>query len=917
MLLRRVRALLDRRLEWRLTAVFLAAALVPLATSDWIATSVLDGIVQRMAHDRDNLAARTVARQVLDRLLVSRTLLVAVDEAPTSARARLAASVTGPQGAFSRLACVDSDDAGWNELKRQWADARSGAAATARASLGAGLGATLRMATGTNHHATLLLATGPHGQPRCVAVLNRDNVWEAVHDQPDDSAWLVRSDDGDTVLAWFGAEAPTADAAHAARFSAHLFLASEFGAGNWTLEQRTPPPSVGWHGMPVGVWLACVAAATLLLIGLLARRTIRRALAPLASLAAGARRLAAGVEPARVEIGRGDELGKLAASFNDMASQLEQRIASLRALGRIDAGILHGTPFTDLACGVLERLAQKQPQARIAVAWPVSATWMAAVRHPASDGPASAQDEICELRPEAMARFTDLDDGVLPASALQGLEAVVACDPADRSAGPCLVLGVRDGEINRGLITIHGVDLEAVRDEAQSLRDRLAVAVVARDRQDRLEHRATHDPLTGLHNTDGLQRALAPLLEGDDEVAVLFIDLDHFKDVNDCYGHATGDRLLQAAARRLRRSTMEGALIGRSGGDEFVVVLPASDAERARATAERILESLNQPFIIAATEHRTGASIGIAMYPEHALDREDLLRCADIAMYEAKRLGRNRATVFAAALDTQVRERNELLSALARALDRSEFVLYYQPRLDAATGRVVAAEALVRWQHPERGLLLPSVFIDLAEGSGHIDALGRIVMASAIARIAQWHSDGRGIERVSVNVSQHQFASGLLVEHVQALLRQHGVPGSRLEIEVTESVLGGDVDSVRRQLHQLRELGVTVAMDDFGTGYSSLAQLRTLPIDVMKVDRAFVKDLEDDPAAVAIVRTIVTLARALGLQIVAEGIETPAQAVLLAAIGCDQFQGFLYSVPVPPDQCAAMGPFEIAPLAAA
>jgi diguanylate cyclase (GGDEF)-like protein len=899
--------------------VFLAAALVPLATSDWIATSVLDGIVKRMAHDRDNLAARTVARQVLDRLLVSRTLLAAVDEAPAAARSRLAASMTGPVGAFSRLACADSVDAGWNELKRQWTDARSGAVATARASLGAGPGATLRTGTGTDadHAAALLLATGRPGDPRCVGVLNPDHVWESVYDQPDDSAWLVRSDDGHTVLARVGTEAPTIDAARAARFSAHLFLASEFGAGNWTLEQRTPPPSVGWNGMPVGVWLACVAAATLLLIGLLARRTIRRALAPLASLAAGARRLAEGVEPARVEIGRGDELGKLAASFNDMASQLEQRIASLRALGRIDAGILQGTPFTDLACGVLERLAHRQPQARVAVAWPVSATWMAAVRHPASDGPASAQDEICELRPDAMARFTDLDDGVLPASALQGLEAVVACDPAAPGAGPCLVLGVRDGEVNRALITIQGVDLEAMRDEAQSLRDRLAVAVVARDRQDRLEHRATHDPLTGLHNTDGLQRALAPLLEGDDDVAVLFIDLDHFKDVNDCYGHATGDRLLQAAARRLRRSTTEGALIGRSGGDEFVVVLPSSDAERARATAERILESLNQPFIIAATEHRTGASIGIAMYPEHALDREDLLRCADIAMYESKRLGRNRATVFAAALDTQVRERNELLSALARALERSEFVLYYQPRLDAATGRVVAAEALVRWQHPERGLLLPGVFIDLAETSGHIDALGRIVMASAIARIAQWHSDGRGIERVSVNVSQHQFASGRLVEHVEALLHQHGVPGSRLEIEVTESVLGGDVDSVRRQLHQLRELGVTVAMDDFGTGYSSLAQLRTLPIDVMKVDRAFVKDLEADPAAVAIVRTIVTLARALGLQIVAEGIETPAQAVLLAAIGCDQFQGFLYSVPVPPDQCAAMGPFEIAPLAVA
>ena len=900
---------MEHRLEWRLLAVFLAAALIPLAASDWIATSVLDGIVQRLSHDRDNLAARTVARQVLDRLLVSRTLLLGLDEAPATARAQLAASVAGPQGAFSRVACADSLDSGWDALQAQWAAARSGAPSSAHA----GVGADLRAVAAPDGNAVLLMATGPHEQPRCIAVLNPDHVWEALHDQADDSRWRVRADDGSSVLDWHGAEAPAAaaDLPGAARVSAHLFLTSEFGAGNWTLEQRTPTPAVGWHGMPVGVWLACVAAATLLLIGLVARRTLRRALAPLAVLTDGARRLAAGIEPARVDVRRGDELGTLATSFNDMAAQLEQRIASLRALGRIDAGILHGTPFTDLACGVLERLAQLQPQACIAVAWPVSPTYLATVRHPAAAGTDSHRDEICELRPGAMARFTDLDDGIVPAASLEGLEAVVACDPGDANAAPCLVLGVRDGQVNRAVITIQGVDLEALRDEAQSLRDRLAVAVVARDRQDRLEHRATHDPLTGLHNTDGLQRAIAPLLDGEDELAVLFIDLDHFKDVNDCYGHATGDRLLQAAARRLRRGTGESALISRSGGDEFVVVLPGADTQAARETAGRVLAALNQPFIIAATEHRTGASIGIAMYPSHALDREDLLRCADIAMYEAKRQGRNRAAVFVPALDTQVRERNELLSAMARALERSEFVLYYQPRLDAATGRLAAAEALVRWQHPERGLLLPGVFIDLAESSGHIDELGRLVMAAAIAQVAQWQREGRPIDRVSVNVSQHQFAKGQLVTEIEALLVEHGVPGSRLEIEVTESVLGGDIASVRRQLHELRALGVTVAMDDFGTGYSSLAQLRTLPIDVMKVDRAFVKDLETDPAAVAIVRTIVTLARALGLQIVAEGIETPAQAALLAGIGCDQFQGFLYSRPVPPEQCAALDAFEM------
>lgn len=238
-------------------------------------------------------------------------------------------------------------------------------------------------------------------------------------------------------------------------------------------------------------------------------------------------------------------------------------------------------------------------------------------------------------------------------------------------------------------------------------------------------------------------------------------------------------------------------------------------------------------------------------------------------------------------------------------------MVHYQPRLDAATGVVVAAEALVRWQHPERGLTLPGVFIELAESSGLIDALGLVVMEAAIVQLAEWDREGAAIERVSVNVSQHQFASARLVPSMRDLLLRHGVAGARLEIEVTESVLGGDIDSVRRQLHELRDLGVLVAMDDFGTGYSSLSQLRTLPIDVMKIDRAFVKDLEVDPNAVAIARTIVTRARALGLHIVAEGIETRAQAALLAEMGCDQFQGFLHSKAVPARECAALGPFAV------
>ena len=902
-LARRLRARLGRRLEWRLLAVFLAAALVPLAISDWIATSVVGGVAQRLSHDRDSVATRAATRQVFDRLKLSSTLLRAVDEAQPAARPRLMASAVGAGATFARLACADGGDAAYAGLRARWDAARSGSA-TPLASRAPML---LRLGAAAGGNIDLLMASTPAA--RCIAILDPAHVWEPVLESEDDSSWLVRADDGSRVLAWHGADAAAHQGTSAAdldHFSAHLFLASEFGAGNWIFEQSAPSPAVDWHGVPVAAWLLSVAAATLLLIGLLARWTIQRTLRPLEALAEGSRRLAAGIAPTRVVVRRADELGRLATSFNHMAAQLEERIAALRSLARIDAGILAGTPFEELARGVLARLSTVHPHARIGVAWrDAEGRWLA-LWHPGPRAPTAL-----ELADDAQQALENLEDGTLPRASLASLKPAVAGDVPEDGATHYCVLGVRDAGVNRSLIAIEVADEAFDAQQARDLRDRLAVAVVAHDRQHALEHRATHDLLTGLRNAYGLQLALAPMLAAGEPFAVLFVDLDHFKDVNDCFGHAIGDRLLQAVAKRLVRSTPPGALLARNGGDEFVAILPGCDTAQAGAAAAQVVEALRQPVLIATTEHRSGASIGIAMHPEHGVEREELLRRADIALYESKREGRGRATVFHPALDIRVRERGELLSGLVHALERNEFVVHYQPRLDALTGAVVAAEALVRWEHPERGLTLPGVFIDLAESSGLIDALGLVVMEAAIVQLAEWGRAGVAIDRVSVNVSQHQFASGQLVAGVRALLLRHGVGGDRLELEVTESVLGGDIDSVRRQLHELRDLGVLIAMDDFGTGYSSLSQLRTLPIDVMKVDRAFVKDLETDPNAVAIVRTIVTLARALGLHIVAEGIETQAQAILLADMGCDQFQGFLYSKAVPAPACAALGPFAV------
>jgi predicted signal transduction protein with EAL and GGDEF domain len=306
-----------------------------------------------------------------------------------------------------------------------------------------------------------------------------------------------------------------------------------------------------------------------------------------------------------------------------------------------------------------------------------------------------------------------------------------------------------------------------------------------------------------------------------------------------------------------------------------------------------------RPFELADGPQVCGASVGIALCPAHGTGTQELLRCADIALYEAKRAGRGRATLFAPAFDADLRRRHETLAALRAGLARQELIVHFQPRLDAAGGRIASAEALARWQRPGHDLVYPDAFIGIAESSGLIEALGEAVLDQALRQVAAWDASGMRLERVSVNLSTRQFESGRLVASVRAALGRHGIEPVRLELEVTEGLLSGDVTAACAQLAELRALGVSIAMDDFGTGYSSLAQLRALPFDVMKIDRAFVRDLETDANALAIARTIVTLGRSLSLRLVAEGVETEGQAQALRAIGCDELQGYLFGKPMP------------------
>jgi diguanylate cyclase (GGDEF)-like protein/PAS domain S-box-containing protein len=431
--------------------------------------------------------------------------------------------------------------------------------------------------------------------------------------------------------------------------------------------------------------------------------------------------------------------------------------------------------------------------------------------------------------------------------------------------------------------------------------------------EERLEHQATHDPLTGLPNRtlllDRLTMALARARRRNSLVAVLFLDLDHFKVINDSLGHSVGDDLLAAIATRLSTVLRPNDTVARFGGDEFVVLCEDLEQEHdSIPVAERIQRTLDDPFTIGATEIFVGVSIGISSFvatraPEGRgeVTPETLLREADTAMYGAKERGRGNIALFDETLRSRSRHRLDTETALRRALDRSELEVHYQPIIDLATSRVRHLEALVRWEHPERGPLLPAEFVGVAEETGLIVAIGRHVLETACRDLARWQAEHVDAEEVhvSVNLSGRQLAHAGLVDDLQRVSETTGLPARCIMLEMTESLLMDDVEFSDQTLARLKRLDVKLAVDDFGTGYSSLSCLQRFPVDVLKIDRSFVSGLGTEGGDEAIVTAIIRLAHTLGLEAVAEGVENPTQLARLRALGCNMAQGYYLARPAP------------------
>ncbi len=426
-----------------------------------------------------------------------------------------------------------------------------------------------------------------------------------------------------------------------------------------------------------------------------------------------------------------------------------------------------------------------------------------------------------------------------------------------------------------------------------------------------IRYMALHDVLTGLPNRallqDRLSQAIALARRHRQKIAVLMLDLDHFKNVNDSLGHSVGDRLLETVSKRLQACLRASDIVARLGGDEFVIALPeVTDKQNIEQVVHKVLTALAEPIQIEGHELATSASIGISQYPADGENSEALLQGADAAMYEAKKSSRGTCCFFTPELSEATRHRQNLEKDLHQACARNEFVLHYQPLVSTDSGRITGVEALLRWHHPEQGLISPNQFISLLEEMGLMAEVGQWVLRTACLQIVAWQKEGLPPLRLAVNVSAQQFYRGDIVRTVGQILCETGLDPDRLELELTESLTLDDSETTLKIMRELKLIGVRLSLDDFGTGWSSLSYLRKFPLDRIKIDRSFLRDIASQPAAEAVVRTVINLGRNLGLACTAEGVETPQQFEYLKKQNCPEIQGFLYSPALPAADCSAL-----------
>lgn len=684
-----------------------------------------------------------------------------------------------------------------------------------------------------------------------------------------------------------------------------IFLQAKFSTPRW-LVVATQPEIDALGSMTTFntiFWGSVILAVSLIM--LFSMIQIRRILVPLERLIDGTRRLGSNDFTTKVDVISPDEFGELAISFNAMSTRLGDQFETLTALSRIDREILSGLNIDKITQDVLTHL-QKMVLANyvgISIFDHDSIEKACSYRMDEKSGQLSVQHHIMsdEMRQSLLVNLGGIWLSGKPVQQLMQIEKT-GFDTQHFFVLPLTWNDQMVGFIALGFHVAVSWREEEVR-RIQDYADRVAVALFTRNREELLVRQARIDSLTGLPNRflfmEQLHKEIAQTQRVERKLAVLYIDLDRFKKINDSVGHSAGDELLRQAGERLCHCVREGDTVARLGGDEFAIIISELDSGYAAVTiAEQAITVLARPFIVNKTDHIIAASVGIAIYPLDGTNIADLMRNSDIAMYRAKEKGGNQHVFFEESMNADVTRRAAIERELRYAISEQQFVLHYQPQVDPKTGKVRGVEALIRWNHPERGIVSPDYFIGVAEDAGLIAEIGHIVLVEACAQYRLWLNQGVQLEYVAVNVSVKQFRQANFFQMVETVLQNNAMPAHCLELEITESVLMDDTEVVLGMLHQLQRLGIKLSIDDFGTGYSSMSYLEQLPFDTLKIDMSFVRKIQDNGEGGTIAATIAAMAHALNKQVVAEGVETQAQLDFLRKHDCELIQGYYFSRPL-------------------
>ncbi len=741
-----------------------------------------------------------------------------------------------------------------------------------------------------------------------VAELNPEFLWGSKEIYPDDINLCVYRLDGEstsTLFCSYETAAPKSiGTANVNVGSWDLFLRGVFGETVWRYETQRRDPIAADLFSASNSNFSWIAILSLLLVGLLSLMQIRKILVPLEHLIEATKKISIG-NFSQVKIVGSSELSELGDAFNTMSTHIKQQLDTLQSLSTLDREIVTELNVERTIHNVLIRMQQLLPDATYYIYRldeKDSAEVQCMVNIGDHSGITTARISIPHPEIDVIKSY---DLGQVSECSMQStlIHLDLAAEDGNEFVWTLPILW--QSEIY-AFLSIGSHTRFDTRNpnwaEFRELASRIGIVLSAHAREEKLLTQAQYDTLTGLPNRILLQDRINQAIDHSDRTSkpfwTIFLDLDHFKYVNDSMGHEAGDKLLVEVSKRLLANIRETDTVARFGGDEFIVILQGDmDENQKLGIVNRIIASIALPIQIGQQELLVTSSLGISVYPNDGLTPEVLIKHADIAMYRAKESGRNNFQFFTQSMNEKAASRMHMETLLRHALERHEFSLLYQPKVDIASGHIVGVEALIRWDNPELGRVPPNQFIRLAEEIGLIIPIGEWVMRTACQQAVYWQKSGFDTLRMSVNLSIRQFENKNLVDSIKNILTETGMSAKNLELELTESLFMHDKVNALEVLNKIKALGIKLAIDDFGTGYSSLAYLNSLPIDTLKIDKTFTDDIMQGKGKSPIVDTIIALAKNLGLEVVAEGVESAEQVAYLATRNCDQIQGYYYSKP--------------------